>query len=180
MGPMFALPTGSSTVDFVGSPSAWQAIWVIVAAVFLVMEMRHIRLFFLPMAIGAASAALLAFAGVPVGVEWAAFMIVSIVALVALRPLAHRIGQTSAELTTGSNRWVGQEALVLEDVPAHGWGGWVQLGRERWRAASGLAAVIPAGANVIVTAVDGAHVVVLPTDPVWLHDPGTPTQEPRS
>src|SRR5205807_1588801 len=100
--PTFAQGTGSSTVDFVGSASAWQAVWVIFGALFLVMEMRHVRLFFLPMAIGAASAAVLAFAGAPVGVEWASFLIVSIVALVALRPLAHRIAQTSAVLTTGS------------------------------------------------------------------------------
>jgi membrane protein implicated in regulation of membrane protease activity len=158
---------------FVGSPSTWQAIWVIAAAAFAVMEMRHVQLFFLPMAIGAVVAAALAFAGVPIGFEWLAFLAVSVIALIALRPLAHRLGRTSAQLNAGSNRWIGQEGMVLEDVPAHGWGGWVQVGRERWRAASGLAALIPAGAHVIVTSVDGAHVVVLPTDPVWLHQPGT-------
>jgi membrane protein implicated in regulation of membrane protease activity len=148
---------------------------VIAAAAFALMEMRHVRLFFLPMAIGAAVAAAFAFGGVSVGIEWIVFVVVSLVTLFALRPLAHRIGRTSAQLTAGSNRWVGQEGLVLEDVPAHGWGGWVQVGREKWRAASGLAATIPAGAHVLVTDMDGAHVVVLPTDPVWLHNtqPGT-------
>jgi membrane protein implicated in regulation of membrane protease activity len=153
----------------VGTPSAWQVIWVIAAAVFSLMEMRHVRLFFLPMAIGAGVAAALAFAGVSLGVEWVAFIVVSLITNFALRPLAHRVGRTSAQLTEGSNRWVGQEGLVLEDVPAHGWGGWVQVGREKWRAASGLAATIPAGAHVLVTEMDGAHIVVLPTDPVWLH-----------
>ena len=54
--------------------------------------------------------------------------------------------------------------MVEATVPAAGEGGWVRLGRERWRAASGLNIPIPAGSTVLVTGVDGAQLVVLPLE----------------
>ena len=61
-----------------GSPEFWRWVWLVAAAVFAIGEMAIAGSFFLaPFAIGAVVAAILAFAGVPVGIEWLAFAAVS-------------------------------------------------------------------------------------------------------
>jgi membrane-bound ClpP family serine protease len=65
---------------------------------------------------------------------------------------------------------------VVTAVPVPG-DGWVVLGRERWRAQSGIGAPIPAGTTVLVTAVDGTHLTVLPLDSPELY-PTTSGQQP--
>ncbi|HSS09978.1 MAG TPA: NfeD family protein [Acidimicrobiales bacterium] len=148
-----------------GSPDSWRVIWVVAAGVFLVGEMAHrLRLWFLPVAVGAVAAAVVAWAGVAVSIEWLIFVLVSAVALFALRPLARRLSWRGPIETVGSGRWTGREATVEVAIPAHGDSGWVRLGRERWRAESMLGLTIPAGSRVLVTGVDGAHLTVLPLD----------------
>ena len=146
-----------------GSPDTWRVIWVVAAGVFLVGEMAHrLRLWFLPAAVGAVAAAVAAWAGLPVSVEWLIFLLVSAVALFALRPLARRLTWAGPTESIGSARWTGRQATV--EVPIRGDSGWVRLGTERWRAECTLDVTIPAGSRVLVTGVDGAHLTVLPLD----------------
>jgi membrane protein implicated in regulation of membrane protease activity len=108
------------------------------------------------------AAAVAAFAGLPVSIEWLIFLLVSAVALFALRPLAHRLSWGGPTESIGSARWAGRQATV--EVPIRGDTGWVRLGTERWRAECMLDVTIPAGSKVLVTGVDGAHLIVLPLD----------------
>jgi membrane protein implicated in regulation of membrane protease activity len=148
-----------------GSPDTWRVIWVLAAGVFLVAEMAHrLRLWFLPVTVGAVAAAVTAWAGLAVSLEWLVFLLVSAVALFALRPLARRLSWRGPIETVGSGRWTGREATVEVTIPPLGDSGWVRLGRERWRAECMLDVTIPAGSRVLVTGVDGAHLTVLPLD----------------
>jgi membrane protein implicated in regulation of membrane protease activity len=148
-----------------GSPDTWRVIWVVAAGVFLVAEMAHrLRLWFLPVTAGAVAAAVTAWAGLAVSLEWLVFLLVSAVALFALRPLARRLSWRGPIETVGSGRWTGREATVEVTIPPRGDSGWVRLGRERWRAECTLDVTIPAGSRVLVTGVDGAHLTVLPLD----------------
>jgi membrane protein implicated in regulation of membrane protease activity len=150
-----------------GSPEGWRLVWVIVALAFVGAEMLTPAVFFfLPFGVGAAAAAVSAFAGVSVSIEWVVFLVVSAVVFAALFPLGRKLERGGSSHPVGSRRWVGREAYVLSDIPASPGGtGEVRLERERWRAETGIPGVpIPAGTTVLVSQVDGTRLVVLPLD----------------
>jgi membrane protein implicated in regulation of membrane protease activity len=117
--------------------------------------------FLLPFAVGAAVAAILAFADVSVALQWGAFAGISIGALVALRPLARRLDRTGPVEGIGSRRLIGRPGVVLEEIPGgtHEMG-LVRIDREEWRAESIDRAPIPKGAGVRVADVQGTRLVV--------------------
>lgn len=149
-----------------GDPDSWRWIWLVAMVVFGVGEMAVAGSFFLgPFAVGAAIAALLAFAGVVIGVQWAAFLGVSVVAFLALRPMAKKLDEGGPVLGIGSHRQIGQRVRVVEAIDGEHDHGTVLLGHERWRAESASGVPIPEGATVVVVEVKGTRVVVSPTDP---------------
>jgi len=144
-----------------GAPEFWRWVWLVTAACFAVGEMGVAGSFFLaPFAIGATVAAVLAFSGVPVAIEWVAFLGVSAAALAALRPLAHRLDREGPVLGIGSHRQVGQVARVVVPIDPSTDGGTVMLGAERWRAESTDGRVIPVGSAVSVVDVRGTRLLV--------------------
>ena len=156
------------------SPDSWRIVWVVAAGSFTVAEMaRRLRLWFLPFAVGAAVAAATAWAGLSVALEWVVFVAVSAAALAGLRPVARRLMSNTYLPGAGSGRWVGREAHVEVTIPARGDAGWVRLGRERWRALSGMGTDIPAGSTVLVTGVDGTRLTVLPLELSEISPPTT-------
>ena len=166
----------------VDSPELWRWVWLAVAAVAAVGEMASGgSLFLLPFALGGAVAAVLAFAGVDVGLEWLAFVIVSVAGVVATRPLARRLDLGSSSNGIGARRWIGQTATVLEDIPAgpHETG-LVRLGREQWRAESLEGSAIERRAVVKVVDLAGTRLVVWPVDqlPEATDTPTPSHQEP--
>jgi membrane protein implicated in regulation of membrane protease activity len=143
------------------SPDEWRWVWIIATAVFAVGEMATPGSFFLaPFAIGAFVAAILAFADVSVTIEWAVFLIVSIAALAALRPVARRLDLNAVDHGIGSRRLVGTRATVLKAIPGDDELGLVRLDREEWRAQSTDGTPIPVGATVRVADVQGTRVLV--------------------
>jgi membrane protein implicated in regulation of membrane protease activity len=144
----------------------WRWIWLAAVVFFTVGELAVAGSFFLaPFALGAAVAALLAFAGVDLPHEWAAFLGASAATFAAFRPLARRLERRAPHAPVGSGRWVHREALVIEDIPGGpGGGGRIRLDREEWRAESLTGAPIRAGSTVLVSRVDGTRLVVVPLD----------------
>ena len=158
------------------SPEVWRWIWMGTAAVLLVGEMLTPgAFFFLPFAVGAAVAAVTAFAGASLGVEWAVFVGASAAAFAALWPLGRRLDRSSGGVFSGvgANRLMGTQAVVLQDIPALGTGA-VRVEREEWRAESLTGDPIRRGSTVLVTRVDGTRLVVtlLEEPEVPLNDPG--------
>ena len=144
-----------------GNPEQWRWIWLVAAVTFGIGEMALAGSFFLaPFAIGAGVAAALAFFGVDVTIEWAAFVAVSGSAFLALRPLARRLDAAGPVHGIGSHRQLGQRAHVLEAITGEHEHGLVMLGGERWRAESLDGGAIPIGATVVVEAVSGTRLVV--------------------
>ncbi len=143
------------------SPEQWRWVWIIGTAVFAVGEMLTPGSFFLaPFAVGALVAAILAFAGVSVAVEWVVFLAVSIATLAALRPLARRLDRDALDHGVGARRLVGNRATVLRDIPGDTELGMVRIDREEWRAQSTDGAPIAAGTTVRVADVQGTRVIV--------------------
>jgi membrane protein implicated in regulation of membrane protease activity len=143
------------------TPEEWRWVWLIATAVFSIGEMASPGSFFLaPFALGALVAAILAFAGVSVGVEWVVFLVVSIATLIALRPVARRLDRNALDHGVGARRLVGSRATVLQDIPGDAELGMVRVDRETWRAQSTDGAPIPAGTIVRVAEVQGTRVIV--------------------
>lgn len=143
------------------SPESWRWVWVAATVAFGLGEMATPGAFFLgPFAIGALVAAGLAFAGVSVALEWGAFVAISLVALVALRPLARRLDRDGPVDGIGSRRLIGQHGVVLNEIPGDGELGLVRVDREEWRAESTDGVPIPEGTSVRVADVQGTRVIV--------------------
>jgi membrane protein implicated in regulation of membrane protease activity len=147
-------------------PENWPWIWLIVAVSCGAGEIAIAGSFFLaPFALAAAVTAILAFVGVGVGLQWVVFVVLSGALLLALRPLARRLDETTPTTGIGAGRQVGQQARVIEAIDGIGEEGFVMLGAERWRAESADGDPIPEGTTVVVTEVRGTRVLVVPAPP---------------
>ncbi len=144
---------GGDNVDL----ETWRWLWTIFAVVMGIGEIFTAGFFLLPFAIGAASAAILAWLGVNILAQWLVFFGVSVFAFAYLRKYIGRQDE-GEQPRVGANRWVGQEGIVLETIdPATG-RGMVRVLNEEWRATS--PGRIDGGATVAVTAVQGTRLVV--------------------
>lgn len=146
------------------STDTWRWIWTIAAVAFYIGEMATAGSFFaLPFALGATLAAILAFVGVGVTWEWAAFVVTSGIASAILWPLAKRLDRRAPrpDGTPGSRRWIGQRAEVVQSIPGGvAQTGLIRLEREQWRAESADGSPIEAGTVVLVIRIDGTRAIV--------------------
>ena len=135
-------------------------IWLIAAVVFAVGEIATLGFFLAPFAGGAAVAALLAAFDAGTTIEAAAFLVVSIILLAALRPLA-RSHQKGRALKMGTAALVGQTAMVVERIANAEGVGCVKLDGEIWTArAYDDDEVIEPGTRVHVLEIRGATALV--------------------
>jgi membrane protein implicated in regulation of membrane protease activity len=135
------------------------AIWLIVAAALVGVEVFSLTLLFGPLALAALLAALLAGIGLGVAPQVAAFAAAAVASLVLVRPLARAHLRTPANLRTGTAALVGSTAVVLERVD--GSGGTVKLGGETWSARPyDGERVFESGERVSVLEIKGATALV--------------------
>ena len=139
----------------------WRWLWTILAVVMAIGEIFTAGFFLLPFAIGAAAAALLAWLNVVIIAQWLVFFGVSLVSLAYLRRfIGHQ--DEGEQPRVGANRWVGSEGLVLADIDPRTGAGMVKVLNEEWRATSPQP--IAANTKIIVTAVEGARLIVEPLE----------------
>jgi membrane protein implicated in regulation of membrane protease activity len=108
-------------------------LWLIAAVIFAIGELATTGFFLAPFAGGALIATLLAAAGAGATIEWAVFLVVSILLLAALRPVA-RAHQRGKAIRTGTAALVGQMATVVERIANAEGVGCVRLEGEIWTA----------------------------------------------
>ena len=136
-------------------------LWLIAAVILAIGEMATTGLFLAPFAAGAAVAALLAAAGAGATIEWAAFLVVSVVLLAALRPIAREHQRTRGQIKMDTAALVGQTATVVERIANAEGVGCVKLDGEIWTArAYDDDEVIEPGARVHVLEIRGATALV--------------------
>lgn len=144
-------------------PEAWRWIWLAVAVGGVVGEIATAGTFFLfPFGIGAGVAAVLAFAGLALGWQWLAFVVVSFAVFAATRPIVRRLDARESVKGVGAGRLIGMQGLVLDAVDHES--GIVRVGGEEWRAQSRDRVRVPAGSQVLVVEVVGTRLVVLPLE----------------
>jgi membrane protein implicated in regulation of membrane protease activity len=136
-------------------------LWLIAAVILAIGEIATTGLFLAPFAAGALVATLLAAAGAGAVIEWAVFLVVSVVVLAALRPIAREHQRSRGKLRTGTAALVGQPAIVLERIANAEGVGCVRLDGEIWTArAYDEDEVYEPGARVQVLEIRGATALV--------------------
>jgi membrane protein implicated in regulation of membrane protease activity len=137
---------------------AW-VLWLIAAAILGVGEILTTGFFLAPFAGGALVAALLSAVGAGTVISLASFLVVSVLLLVALRPIARAHLRTPARLRTGTAALVGKTATVVERIS--GDAGTVRIDGDVWTArAYDEDEVIESGRRVHVMEIRGATALV--------------------
>jgi membrane protein implicated in regulation of membrane protease activity len=136
-------------------------IWLIAAVIFAVGEIATLGFFLAPFAGGAAVAAVISAVGAGEFASWAAFIVVSVALLAALRPLARSHRRMPAQLRTGTAALIGRSAMVTERIANNEDTGCVKLEGESWTArAYDADEIIEPGKRVQVIEIRGATALV--------------------
>ncbi len=137
-------------------------IWLALMLLLLIIEASTMGLTTIWFAIGSLVAMILSLFDLPVWLQLASFISVSVVLLVFTRPLFMKSLKKGIQ-KTNVNSVPGQVGLVCESIDPIEGSGLVKLKGQMWSAKSwdGMS-VIPAGIQVEVTAVEGVKLVVKP------------------
>jgi membrane protein implicated in regulation of membrane protease activity len=136
-------------------------LWLIAAVVLAIGEIATMGFFLAPFAAGALVAALVAAAGTGTAITLIVFLLVSIAALAALRPISRSHRKQPASLRTGTAALVGRKAMVVERIANNEGVGCVKLDGEVWTArAYDEDDVIEEGRRVHVIEIRGATALV--------------------
>lgn len=139
--------------------TVYQIVWLALLIIFAVAEAATVGLTSVWFAIGSLSALVCALAGGNIWLQLGIFIVLSLVCLVALRPLAKKYLNTRVE-PTNADRVIGQEARVTQDIDNIQGTGAVTIGGVTWTARSEHDTPITAGAMVRVLRIEGVKVMV--------------------
>jgi membrane protein implicated in regulation of membrane protease activity len=142
--------------------------WLAVAVVLALFELRHLAFYALFGAIGCLAALAVALVA-PSAVALQAGVAVAVAAagVAGVRPMVSRAFETrhTGPAVRGVHGGlIGQQALTLDEVGDEHHPGHLRMAGERWLAVNGGLGAIPAGTTVVVTAVRGTTLTVLPVD----------------
>ena len=140
--------------------SGW-VLWVIAAGAFGIGEMLTPSFFLAPFALGAGVAAVVDAVGAGELGSWVAFVVVSLLCLLVVRPIARSHMKVPPQIRTGAALLVGKQAIVLERIANNEGVGCVKIDGEVWTArALDDDQVIEQGARVQVIDIRGATALV--------------------
>lgn len=139
----------------------WAAcFWLILMVAFLAAEAATVTLISLWFAAGSLAAMLVSFFG-PIWLQITVFLAVSVVLLLALRPLVRKYF-TPKVTKTNVDSIIGTIGLVTAPIDNITASGQVKLGGMEWSARSTNGDLIPEGTKVTVDRIEGVKVFVTP------------------
>lgn len=133
--------------------------WLIAVIVFVAGEAMTVGLTSVWFAVGALGALIASQLGAALWVQVAAFLVLSAVALLLVRPLARRFLKPGYS-PTNADRVIGAEAVVTREIDNLRGQGQVNVSGQTWTARSEDDAVLAVGAKVTVTRIEGVKVFV--------------------
>lgn len=136
--------------------------WLIAAAVLAVVEIGTSGLVCIWFALGAVAAMLVSLFVPNAIIQWTVFLIVSALLLALTRPFVKKKLLVTKEKTNW-DRLVGERGTALSEVGSE-MTGQVRVKGQVWSAQSESGEAIPVGAAVSVCKVEGAHLVVRPSE----------------
>ena len=139
--------------------TVYQIVWLVLLVVFAIAEAATVGLTSVWFALGSLGALICALAGGSIWLQVGIFIVLSVVCLVALRPLAKKYLNSRVE-ATNADRVIGQEARVTQASDNIQGTGAVTIGGVAWTARSEHDTPIPAGVMVRVLRIEGVKVMV--------------------
>ena len=137
----------------------WRWLWTGTAVVFSLAEVITAGFYLLPFGIGAAAAAVLAWVGAHILLQWLAFLVGSVASFIYLRRFVRQQNE-GEQPRVGANRLIDASGKIIEQVDEHAETGRVRIGGEEWLASA--SEVIEIDTRVRVTEVRGTRLVVVP------------------
>ena len=137
----------------------YQIVWLALLLIFSIAEAATVGLTSVWFAIGSLGALICALAGGNIWLQVGIFIVLSLVCLVALRPLAKKYLNNRVE-ATNADRVIGQEAQVTQNIDNIRGMGAVTIGGITWTARSEHDTPISAGSMVRVLRIEGVKVIV--------------------
>jgi len=134
-------------------------IWMIIAVVFIVGEIFTAGFFLLWFGIGAAAGGVLALLDIGFAWQLLVFILASFSLFLATKKIAQKV-TIDQPTGIGADRFIGQSAVVLEEIDNLAGTGRVRMNREEWRAEAIDEHKIPVDTKVTVVKVDGTHLIV--------------------
>ena len=141
-------------------------IWLGLVVVLGFLEAVTVTLTSIWFAVGALAAMAVALFGGALWVQILVFAAVSLICVLALRPLAQTRLGGARKIATNADRIIGQEAVVKESIDNVAGTGAVSIGGTVWTSRSDSTEMIPAGSVVRVLRIEGVKVFVAPVSVV--------------
>ena len=133
--------------------------WLVVAATALVLELATVNLVSVWFVAGGVAAFIAALLGAELSVQVGVFVLVTAVLLIFTMPAARRLLQNSKQ-ATNSDRIIGQEAVVTEEISNIKGTGQIKVLGSTWSASSEEGSISPVGSRVSIIKISGVKAVV--------------------
>lgn len=133
--------------------------WLVALVVLAVLEAATVTLVSLWFALGALAALITSFFVPNIWVQFAVFLVVSLVTLLVIRPLTRRY-VTPAQVATNADRAVGSEGVVTQAIDNRNAQGQVKVGGSVWTARSDPEELIPKDTTIRVLRIEGVKLIV--------------------
>ena len=135
-------------------------VWVIFAVFMLICEAMTTQLVSIWFVIGSVAAAVACLFTNDILIQSAVFVVVSLAALIATRPLVKKVLKKRKTEPTNSDRLIGRVGIVTEDIDNKHGVGTVNIDGKVWSAKSFNESEIKTGANVKIMSIEGVKLVV--------------------
>lgn len=136
-------------------------LWLIAMVLLGVMEAVTTQLVTIWFALGALAALIASALHAPVWLQAVLFVLVSVVTLIATRPLVRK-HLNSRKVPTNADRVIGRVGIVQDDVCNTRAQGTVTVDGAVWTARSATGDDIPSGVQVIAERIEGVKLIVSP------------------
>ena len=133
--------------------------WIVLLVVLVIVEAATAQLVTIWFAAGAAAALIAERCHAPEWLQWIVFIAVSVIALIATRPLVRKATKANRQ-PTNADRCIGQTAVVIEEINNIEGKGQVQVNGIPWTARSLDGTVFKKDELVTVERIDGVKLIV--------------------
>ena len=147
-----------------GLQGGMTAVWVVLMIIFLVVEGAAPGLVSIWFALGALAALISALLGAQLWLQVVWFVVISVVALAATRPLAKKYVNSRVQ-ATNADMLIGQECIVKETVDQLAGTGAVSVSGKVWSArCDDPGTIVEAGSVAVIERIEGVKLIVRKKD----------------
>ncbi len=139
----------------------WQ-IWLILAGVFLILEIFTAGFLIFWLSLGSLFAMIVSFFTDSIIIQTAVFVVSSTILIFATKPFVKKFAQNKNSIKTNVFSIVGKTGLVTEEINPIQSTGQIKINGETWSASTKNNVIIPEGSEVEVLEIKGVKTIVAP------------------